>query len=80
MKRSVKSSGIVTKKSTPKNQKELYPSYFLNQIIKKPHSPAQLRTLEALEIPIKQQIDVDACKVFLKCIQSFLAQTERISI
>lgn len=78
MKRSVKSSGIVTKKSTPKNQKEL--SYFLNQIIKKLHSPEHLRTLKALEIPIRQQMDIDTCKVFLKCMQSFLAQTKRISI
>lgn len=35
MKRSVKSSGVVTKKSTPKNQKELSPLYFPNEIIKK---------------------------------------------
>lgn len=41
---SVKSSGIVTKKSTPKNLKELS-FYIPNEIIQKPHSPERLRTV-----------------------------------
>lgn len=62
MKMSVKSSGVVTKKSTPKNQKELSPFYFQMKLLKKPHSPKQLRTLYALEIPIRQQMDIATLK------------------